>query len=145
MHVCASARTISESLCNFERRQRCTQRYFRDSGRGAARPSWVVPGDRVGCWGLGVPTGGHLLRRLMPMSMSGGYYFDIPSERTNKEKGHKPKPSLSSKEWETELAKRALTTSSKPKPKPKNILKRNNKRKINEKNSLATSEWNGRR
>ena len=36
--------------------------------------------------------------------------------RTNKEKGHKPKPSLSSKEWEKELAKRAST---KPKPKAK--------------------------
>ena len=47
--------------------------------------------------------------------------------RTNKEKGHKPKPSLSSKEWEKEQARRALKKSAKPKPK-KN-LKRNNKRK----------------
>jgi hypothetical protein len=47
--------------------------------------------------------------------------------RTNKEKGHKPKPSLKPKEWEKEQAKRALKKSSKPIAK-KN-LKRNNKRK----------------
>ena len=47
--------------------------------------------------------------------------------RTNKEKGHKPKPSLSSKEWEKKQAKRVLKKSSEPIAK-KN-LKRNNKRK----------------
>ena len=34
--------------------------------------------------------------------------------RTNKEKGHKPKPSLSSEEWEKEQARRDLKKSSKP-------------------------------
>ncbi len=47
--------------------------------------------------------------------------------RTNKEEGHKLKPSMKPKEWEKEQAKRALNKSSKPIAK-KN-LKRSNKRK----------------
>ena len=55
--------------------------------------------------------------------------------RTNKEKGHKPKPSLKPKEWEKEQARRALKKSSKPKQK-KTLLKKKQQEKM--KKSLVT-------